>query len=184
MIQSLMSSLRISVATMAICVGGYTPLIWAFAQTVTPFTANGSILTAANGTIVGSRQIAQAFTDPKYFWPRPSAVDYDGARAGGSNLSPAGAALREHGQEMAARYRATAGNPLPADLATASGSGLDPDISLAGARYQAQRVATARNLPLPRVEQLIQNHAIAPGHAMSTERIVNVLELNIALDHL
>ncbi|WP_412052021.1 potassium-transporting ATPase subunit C (plasmid) [Hoeflea sp. Naph1] len=182
--QSILASLRITAATMLICVAGYTTAVWAVAQAVSPDTANGSLITGPDGTIIGSRQIAQAFTRPEYFWPRPSAVDYDGAGAGGSNKSPTSSDVANRGQEMVERYGATSDNPLPADLAAASGAGLDPHISEAGALIQATRVAEARGLEVARVESLIRNAAGAPGGFLTRDRIVNVLELNLALDRL
>ncbi|PRD42841.1 potassium-transporting ATPase subunit C [Phyllobacterium phragmitis] len=180
--ETLLASLRISVATMLICVGGYSTAVWAFGQTVTPGTAEGSLITLPNGTIVGSRQIAQGFTPPKYFWPRPSAVDYNADAAGGSNKSPTSADLTKRAEETIARYGATPQNPLPAELATASGSGLDPNISEHAALYQAPRVAAARGLPIAQVEALIHKQSFKPGGFLTSAKLVNVLELNLALD--
>lgn len=181
---SLLASIRIAAATMLICVAGYATAVWAVAQAIAPDTANGSLVIGRDGTIVGSRQVAQAFTRPEYFWPRPSAVDYDGAGAGGSNWSPTSGDLAERGREMAARHGATPDNPLPADLAAASGAGLDPHISEAGALYQVARVAVARGLDQARIEGLIRRAAFSPGGFLTRDRIVNVLELNLALDRL
>lgn len=180
--QPLLASIRIAVATMLICVGGYATAVWAVAQTITPDTANGSLITSTDGTIIGSRQIAQAFTEPQYFWPRPSAVDYDGAGAGGSNKSPTSTDVADRGRDMVERYGATPGNPLPADLAAASGAGLDPHISEEGALYQVARIAEARGLDPAQVETLVRNSAFSPGGFLTEGRIVNVLELNLALD--
>lgn len=179
---SLLASLRIGVATMAICVGGYSAAVWAVAQTAVPDLANGSLLSKPDGTVVGSRQIAQAFTQPQYFWPRPSAAKYDGGAAAGSNKSPTSADLTDRAKETVAAYGATASNPLPADLATASGAGLDPHISEAGALYQMRRVAEARKLQVSQVEELVRRSAFAPGGALTSAKIVNVLVLNLALD--
>lgn len=181
---SLLASLRIAAATLLICVCGYTAAVWAVAQAISPDTANGSLIVGADGKVVGSRQVAQAFARPEYVWPRPSAVDYDGAGAGGSNWSPTSTDVADRGREMVARYGATPENPLPADLAAASGAGLDPHISEAGALYQAARVAEARGLDQARVETLIRGAAYAPGGFLTQDRIVNVLELNLALDGL
>lgn len=184
MLKSLVASLRISAATMAICVAGYAGVVWSIGQTATPFTANGSLLTNAAGEVIGSRQLAQAFASPGYFWPRPSAVDYDGAGAGGSNLSPTSQEVHDRGAERVAAYGATPENPLPADLAAASGAGLDPHISEVGALYQVVRVAEARGLAAPVLENLVRRHSTAPGGLLGTGRVVNVLDLNIALDQL
>lgn len=177
------SGLRVAAATMVICVAGYTALILGFAQAVTPATANGSLVTKEDGQIVGSRLIAQAFTSPEYFWPRPSAVDYDAAGAGGSNLSPANLELTERAEALiSAHGGATEEQPIPADLVTASGAGLDPHISLEGALFQAERVATARGAEVADVTSIIRDMAYAPGAFFTEGRIVNVLELNLALD--
>ncbi len=182
--QSLFASIRIVIATMAICVAGYATVIWAAAQALTPATANGSLITSAEGTVIGSRLIAQKFTQPRYFWPRPSAVDYNAAGAGGSNKSPTSPDLTDRAKEIIAAYGATADNPLPPELAAASGGGLDPHISVHAALYQVPRVAAARGLSEAQVETLIRARAFAPGGFLTPDRLVNVLELNLALDQL
>lgn len=182
--QSLLASLRITAATMAICVAGYTTVVWAFAQVVTPETANGSLITDAAGNVIGSSQIAQAFTEARYFWPRPSAVDYNAAGAAGSNKSPTSEDLTARAAETVAAYGATSENPLPADLVAASGAGLDPHISEAGALYQVSRVAEARGIQPAALENLVRSHSKAPGGFLMSGQIVNVLELNLALDAL
>ena len=177
------SGLRVAVATMAICVAGYAALILGFAQVLTPATANGSLVTNEHGKILGSRLIAQRFASQAYFWPRPSAVDYNAAGAGGSNLSPANQALTKRAKGLIAAYGgATERQPIPADLVTASGSGLDPNISLEGALVQVPRVAKARGVETSAVASVVQHLAYAPGAFFSDNRIVNVLELNLALD--
>ena len=179
---SLIASLRLVAVTMAACVVGYAAVILGVGQLFTPGTANGSLVTTADGRVVGSRLIAQKFTRPEYFWPRPSAADYDGAGAGGSNESPTSTDLAARADSLIARYGATARNPLPPELAAASGSGLDPHVSEDAALYQAERVARARGLPPSRVEALIRERAFAPGGPLTRRRVVNVLELNLALD--
>jgi K+-transporting ATPase ATPase C chain len=133
--------------------------------------------------MVGSSLVAQKFTQPRYFWPRPSAVDYSAAAAGGSNKSPTSPDLTKRAEEIVAQYGATAKNPLPPELAAASGAGLDPHISARAALYQAARVAEARGLSLSKVEALIKDHAFSPGGFLAPDLLVNVLELNIALDN-
>jgi K+-transporting ATPase ATPase C chain len=159
-------------------------VIWGVAQALTPATANGSLLMTSDGTVIGSRLIAQKFTQPRYFWPRPSAVDFNGAGAGGSNKSPTSADLTARAEEIIPLYGATAENPLPPELAAASGGGLDPHISEHAALYQAPRVATARGVAQEDIEALIRNQAFAPGGVLTPDRLVNVLELNVALDQL
>lgn len=177
------SSLRITLATMLICVAGYAAVIFAIGQIVTPKTAEGSFISSAS-RVVGSRLIAQRFTEPRYFWPRPSAVDYNAAAAGASNKSPTSPDLTKRARSIVQRYGATPANPLPPELAAASGSGLDPHISEHAALYQAPRVAEARGLTIERVQALIRQQAFLPGGPLTLDAIVNVLELNLALDRL
>lgn len=179
----LLPSLRLWLVTILVCVVGYCLLVLAFAQTVAPFRANASII-EVDGRAVGSELVAQEFTSPRYFWPRPSAAGYDGMSAAGSNLSPTSEDLAARAAEMVARYGATAENPIPADLVAASGGGLDPHISLAGALYQVERVADARGVEEASVRRLTYEAAIAPGGFLAPEPIVNVLQLNLALDRL
>ncbi|MBI5551094.1 MAG: potassium-transporting ATPase subunit KdpC [Desulfobacterales bacterium] len=173
---------RIVLITLAICSLAYPLLILAIGQAVTPFTANGSLLRGNDGRIVGSAALAQGFARPEYFWPRPSAVDYNASAAGGSNLSPANPALRARAEDLLGRLGREAGSAVPADLVTASGSGLDPHITLAAARWQTRRVATARGLPAEDVAALIEKHARRSEAFFAPEPLVNVLLLNIALD--
>jgi K+-transporting ATPase ATPase C chain len=182
---ALLTSLRLVIATMAICVAGYATVIWGVGQILTPATANGSLITTADGKVVGSRLIAQNFSQPRYFWPRPSSAGkegYDATSAAGSNKSPTSEDLTARAKQIIVRYGSIAEKPLPADLVAASGGGLDPHISLRGALYQVPRVAQARNLPAARVEALVNQHAFAPGGVFTPDRVVNVLELNLALD--
>jgi K+-transporting ATPase ATPase C chain len=167
---------------MLICVAGYAAVIWGIGSILTPSTAQGSLIADADGKVIGSRMIAQKFTKPEYFWPRPSAVDYNAAAAAGSNKSPTSEDLTKRAEEIIPQYGATADNPLPPELAAASGAGLDPHISETAARYQAKRVAEARGLPLPQVETIIEDHVFKPGGFLTPDRLVNVLELNLALD--
>jgi K+-transporting ATPase ATPase C chain len=182
--KSLITSLRLVAATMFVCVVGYASLILGIAYLLTPGTAEGSLIRNKDGKVVGSSLIAQKFTQPRYFWPRPSAVGYNGAGAGGSNKSPTSADIADRARTNAIpQFGANAERPLPADLAAASGGGLDPHITERAALYQAERVAKARNVAQPEIESLIEHHAFAPGGALTpAERLVNVLELNLALD--
>jgi K+-transporting ATPase ATPase C chain len=183
---NLIASVRLVAATLLICVVGYSIVILGVAQLV-PDTARGSLITSADGKVVGSRLIAQKFTQPRYFWPRPSSAGkdgYDATSAAGSNKSPTSDDVAKRGAEMVARYGATKEKPLPPELAAASGGGLDPHISERAALYQAERVAKARGLPQAKVEELIKQRSFAPGSFLTPTRIVNVLELNLALDAL
>lgn len=182
--KSIIASIRIVIATLLICVGIYTSVILAFANLVSPDTADGSLIRNGRGQTIGSRLIAQQFTQPGYFWSRPSAVGYNAAGAGGSNKSPTSPDLTERASKLVTRYSATRENPLPAELAATSGSGLDPHITAYAARYQAKRVAGARGLDPAKVEALITDHTFAPGGILMADQLVNVLELNLALDAL
>jgi K+-transporting ATPase ATPase C chain len=182
--QSLIASIRLVIATMLICVAGYALVILGVAQLV-PHTAHGSLITSAEGKVVGSRLIAQKFEQPKYFWPRPSSAGkegYDAMSAAGSNKSPTSEDVTKRAKELVERYGATAENPLPAELAAASGGGLDPHITERAALYQAKRVAEARGLPVAQVEAMIRERVFRPGNFLTPDRLVNVLELNLALD--
>lgn len=180
--KTLLTSLRLVVATLLVCSIAYPLLLLGFAKVISPHTAEGSLVYGSDGRIIGSRLIAQAFTAPRYFWPRPSAVDYNGAGAGGSNLSPTNPALAERAQKLIAQYDAGVDRPLPADLVTASGSGLDPNISYDAAEYQVPRIAAARQIPESLVGSLVENEAVSVAGPLAPSRIVNVLELNLALD--
>ncbi len=179
---NLAASLRIALATIVLCGGLYPLIIFGFAQFATPESASGSLLRDRAGNVVGSRLLAQAFTRPGYFWPRPSAVNYNAAGAGGSNLSPAGPEVRERAVQTVADFGADSRRPLPADLASASGSGLDPYITLKAALFQAPRVARARGIALSDLEAALRRHAARQQIFWSREGLVNVLALNMELD--
>jgi K+-transporting ATPase ATPase C chain len=176
-------SLRLWAATFLVCVVAYAALILGMGQALAPAKAQGSLI-ERGGVTVGSALIAQPFSEPRYFWPRPSAADYDGMGSAGSNLSPTSDDLRARASETVARYGADLDRPLPADLVAASGGGLDPHISLAGALYQVPRVAAARAMSAPDVEALVRGNAETPGAVFAPAPIVNVLLLNMALDAL
>ncbi|MGE0369947.1 MAG: potassium-transporting ATPase subunit KdpC [Candidatus Dadabacteria bacterium] len=178
----LVTSVRIVIFTMAVCCVLYTLLIFAIGQTIIPHTAEGSLMTDARGKIIGSELIAQKFTRPEYFRPRPSAVDYNAAATGGSNLSPTNPELTERAQDIINAMGATVNNPIPAELVTASGSGLDPHITLKAARYQAERVAKARGVPVETVISMLEKHAVKTGGPLTPEPLVNVLLVNKQLD--
>jgi potassium-transporting ATPase KdpC subunit len=165
----------------------YPALITGIAQLAFPVQANGSLITK-DGQVVGSALIGQEFSDPKYFWGRLSATSdhpYNAAASGGSNLGPTNPALqKEVSDRIAALQAADPGNtqPIPVDLVTSSGSGLDPDISIAAAQYQAPRVARLRGLSLDQVQTLIQQNTTGRTFGFLGEPRVNVLKLNLALD--
>ncbi len=168
----------------------YPLLVTALAQAAFPWQANGSLLAVA-GRPVGSALIGQSFSAPRYFWGRPSATSpqpYNGLDSGGSDLGPTNpaelAAVKARVEALRNTDPAEAGKPIPVDLVTASGSGLDPDISLAAAQYQLVRVAQARGLPPRVLQQLIDRYAHRPWFGLFGEPRVNVLALNLAVDGL
>lgn len=167
----------------------YPLVITGIAQLIFPAQANGSLITVG-GTVVGSSLIGQQFDSPKYFWGRLSATGdaaYNASASGGSNLSVLNPGLlKQASDRLAALKEADPDNtlPVPVDLVTASGSGLDPDISIGAALYQAGRVARVRGLPIERIQALFDTHTQYPLLGFLGEARVNVLELNLALDGL
>ncbi len=185
-----MKSLRaalVCLVVMTVLTGGiYPAVVTGIAQAVFPRQANGSQITAA-GSVRGSALIAQGFTDPKYFWPRPSAAAYNGASSSGSNVGPSNPALAQAVAERVAALRAAdPGNPgaVPIDLVTASGSGLDPHLSPAAAEYQVDRVARTRGIGPDSVRALVNRYTTGRALGVLGEPVVNVLSLNLALDGL
>ena len=165
----------------------YPLVITGLAQVLFPRQANGSLI-IENGHLVGSTLIGQPFADPKYFWGRLSATSpqaYNAASSSGSNLAPTNQALIDAVKQRVADLRAAdPGNaaPVPVDLVTASGSGLDPHISPAAALYQVQRVARGRKLSPEAVRALVRRHTAGRQFGILGEPRVNVLELNRDLD--
>ena len=187
MIAEIRRAVLFTAVMMALLGGAYHGVIWGIARAAFPQQAEGSLIRRADGTIVGSRLLAQGFTRDAYFRPRPSAADYNAAAAGGSNLGPSNPdhrqAVRERLAAVEEREGVAAGR-VPAEAVTESGSGLDPHISPESALLQVPRVAKARGVP----EALV---AMAVTHATETRQFgflgaprVNVLELNLALDRL
>jgi K+-transporting ATPase ATPase C chain len=165
----------------------YPLLVTGAAQAVFPHEANGSLV-QSGGRAVGSSLIGQSFDEPRYFWSRPSATSpdpYNGASSGGSNQGPTNPALGDAAKKrIAALHAADPHNtaPVPVELVTASGSGLDPEISPTAARYQVGRVARARGMDAAAVQALVDAHTKGRQFGVLGEARVNVLALNLALD--
>jgi K+-transporting ATPase ATPase C chain len=165
----------------------YPLVVTGVGRVLFPGQAAGSLI-VQDGKAVGSRLIGQPFSDPKYFWGRPSATSPqpdNGLSSGGSNLGPLNPALMDAVKARIAALQAVDPSnhaPVPVDLVTASGSGLDPEISLAAAYYQADRIARLRQFSPDRVRALIDEHAKGMVLGVIGEPRVNVLELNLALD--
>jgi potassium-transporting ATPase KdpC subunit len=181
---AVMSTLVLAV----VCCGLYPLIVFGISQALFHDKANGSLIVDQNGTVHGSKLLAQGFTDAKYFHPRPSAAGngYDAASSSGSNLGPTSQKLNDAIKDRIAAYRAENGlketDAVPADAVTASGSGLDPHISLQNAELQLPRVAKARSMAEEKVRKLVQQNTDGRDFGVFGEPGVNVLELNLALD--
>lgn len=173
-----------------VCCGLYPLAVYGIAQGLFRDKANGSLIVAKDGTVRGSKLLAQGFAEPKYFHPRPSAAGngYDATSSSGSNLGPTSQKLNDAIKDRVAAYRAGNGlqenDSVPADAVTASSSGLDPHISPRNAAVQAPRVAKARGLSEQQVRDLIQQNTDGRDLGLLGEQGVNVLTLNLSLDAL
>jgi K+-transporting ATPase ATPase C chain len=183
MIRELILAVRACAMTFVLCAVAYPAIVWGIAKLFFPSQAEGSLVYDTDGrTVIASALIAQQFDSPGYFHPRPSAVGYKADAAGGSNLATTNPDLRKAIAERIAALGAGTDRPVPVDLVTASGSGLDPDISPEAAYYQAARVASRRGLSLETVRALIDRHTNRSGAILGAPPRVNVLLLNLALD--
>ena len=185
MITELRKAVLFTVVTIVMLGGGYNLLLIGIGRTVFPAQAEGSLIRRADGTVVGSRLIAQKFAKAEYFHSRPSGVDYNAASTGGTNYGPSNPdhlkAVRERLDAVIAED-GVAASDVPSELVTASGGGLDPHIPPRAAELQAARVARARNVDVERVRALIAQHTEPPTFGFLGRARVNVLELNLDLD--
>lgn len=182
----LIVALRFTIVTTILLGIGYPLAVTGIAHLTMRDKADGQLI-SQNGHVIGSRILAQSFTSEKYFHPRPSAAGngYDATSSGGSNYAPSNQKLIARIQADVAQLSAgKGGEPVPVDLVTTSGSGLDPDITPAGALYQVHRVAAARGFSDEAVRKLVDQHITGRQFGMLGEARVNVLELNLALDQL
>lgn len=173
-----------------VCCGLYPLIVFGISQALFYDKANGSLIVDKDGGVRGSRLLAQGFSAEKYFHPRPSAAGngYDAASSSGSNLGPTSQKLNDAIKDRIDTYRKENGlggnEPVPADAVTASGSGLDPHISLHNAQLQTARVAKARGLSEDKVRELVEQNTDGRDLGVFGESGVNVLQLNLALDQL
>jgi K+-transporting ATPase ATPase C chain len=186
----LRSAVMVTLIFAVVCCGLYPLVVYGVAQVFFRDQANGSLIVDKDGTVHGSKLLGQQFTADKYFQSRPSAAGngYDATSSGGSNLGPTSSNLVTTITQRIADYRTQNGmatnTPVPADAVTASGSGLDPHISLRNAELQAPRVAKARNVSVEQVLALVRANTDPASLGFLGEPGVNVLELNLALDSL
>jgi potassium-transporting ATPase KdpC subunit len=184
--KNLITAVLMTIATTALLGILYPLLVTGLAQLIFLKQANGQLIQGKDGVVVGSRLIGQPFSGPGYFRSRPSnagAAGYDATASGGSNLGPTNAQLIARVNGDVAKLQAeNPGVPIPVDLVTTSGSGLDPDISPAAAEFQIRRVAAERKIPESDVRSLVIKHSENRQWGFLGEPRVNVLELNLALD--
>jgi K+-transporting ATPase ATPase C chain len=182
-IRSLYTCCALFILLSVVTGGVYPLLVTLIARAAFPHQAEGSLL-IEDGKVMGSSLLAQSFTKPEYFWTRPSAASYNAAASSGSNLGPINPALLDAVATRAKENGASEGAPVPVDLCTASGSGLDPHITPAAALYQAPRVAASRGLSEEKIREMIQEQTEERTLGLLGERRVNVLLLNRSLDAL
>ena len=180
--KNLVTAVLMTIATTVLLGIIYPLVVTGIAQVLFPKKANGQLI-EANGKVIGSRLIAQAFTAPGYFHPRPSAVSYDPTNSNGSQLGPTNQKLIDRVKgDVAAAQAENPGMPVPIDLVTTSASGLDSDITPEAAAFQLPRVAKARGINEDALWQLVARHTIGRQLGFLGEARVNVLELNLDLD--
>jgi K+-transporting ATPase ATPase C chain len=184
--QNILPALRLTIVCILFFCGVYSFIIWGIAQ-ATPAKGNGETV-IVNNKVVGYKLLGQKFTDDKYFWSRPSAVDYNAANSGASNKGPSNAEYLKQVQDridsFLAHNHGVKKEDIPVDMITASASGLDPDISVQGARIQEKRIADVRKISFDKIRMLVDAHIKKPFAGLFETERVNVLQLNIDLDNL
>lgn len=180
--KTLFQSLKITIAFCVILFVGYVLVLWGFGAIIKPNHGEAEVLTL-NGRVVGASNVGQQFSDSTHFWGRPSAVDYNGGGSGGSNKGPSNpeylAAVSDRIDAFLVSHPYLSREQVPAEMVTASGSGLDPHISPEAAVVQIERVASARSMSIDAVKSIVASNTERP---MIGKPFVNVLKLNIALD--
>ena len=182
--KNLLTAVLMTIVTTVLLGLAYPLLVTGLAQVIFPDKANGQLIRAADGTVIGSRLLGQPFSSPGYFRSRPSAAGYDASASSGSNLGPTNQKLIDRVKADVAKLQAeNPGKPVPIDLVTTSGSGLDPHISPAAAEFQVSRVARERSLTEDELRNIVAAHTEGRQFGFLGEPRVNVLELNIDLDN-
>jgi K+-transporting ATPase ATPase C chain len=185
MFKEIKQGLLFTIVTMVLLGGAYHLAFWTIGQVVFASQAEGSLIRRGDGSIVGSRLIAQKFARPEYFQPRPSGVDYNAASTGGTNYGPSNPDHLKAVQERldaVTKLEGVAARQVPSEMVTASGGGMDPHVPPAAAELQIARVAASRKADAARVRALVIAHTEAPTWGLLGRARVNVLELNLALD--
>ena len=184
--KNLMTAILMTIVTTVLCGLVYPLVVTGLAQVIFPDKANGSLIRREDGTVIGSRLIGQPFSSPGYFRSRPSAAGaagYDAGASTGSNLGPTNQKLIDRVKADVEKARAeNPGTPVPIDLVTTSGSGLDPHISPAAAEFQVPRVARERGMTSTEVRRIVAAHTDGRQFGLLGEPVVNALELNLDLD--
>jgi len=185
MLKEIRQGVLFTVVMMVLLGGVYHVVLWGIGQAFFSTAAEGSLIRRPDGTIAGSRLIAQRFTRPEYFHPRPSAVDYNAASTGGSNFGPSNPdhlKLVQERLDAIVKQEGVTPGQVPSEMVTASGGGMDPHIPPDAAALQVARVATSRQVDVARVRALVAAYTEPPTFGFLGRTRVNVLELNIALD--
>ncbi|HYM94407.1 MAG TPA: K(+)-transporting ATPase subunit C [Chitinophagaceae bacterium] len=184
--ENILPAIKLTMVSVLFFCGAYPVFIWAVAQAA-PNKGNGETV-IVNNKVVGYKLEGQNFSYDKYFWSRPSAVGYNATGSGGSNKGPTNPdylkVLQDRIDTFLVHNPGIKKEEIPSDMITASGSGLDPDISVLGAYIQAKRIAAIRNIPVEKINDLVKTHIKKPLLSLFGTKTVNVLQLNIDLDNM